>query len=159
MKLSIDQWQVDADVEATRDVYHRASRGAPANCSCAQCRNFAALGDSAFPPSFRELAGQLGIDYHKAVEVFDFHDFRDGQTDYGGWFHFIGTIQEGPAEEWSGACSQWPWNELTHDFKIVIGTGRHMAFREFGDRPLVQITFDAREPWVLPEAYPHLIAP
>ena len=154
MMLSIDQWQVNADVEATRDVYDRTSRGAPANCSCAYCRNFAALGDAAFPPSFRELAGKLGIDYHKAAEIFEWSDFRDGQTGYGGWFHFVGTIQEGPVEEWSGAISQWPLYEVTYDFKIVIGLGRQMVFPEFGDRPLVKVDFFTRERWVLPEAYP-----
>ena len=154
MKLSINQWEVAADVEATRDVYERTSRRSPTDCTCAYCRNFAALGDSAFPPSFQELAGTLGIDYRKAVEIVEWGDFRDGQTGYGGWFHFVGTIQAGPTEEWSGACSQWPWYELTHDFKIVLCASRRQAFSEFDDHHLVQIDFQTRKRWVLPEAYP-----
>jgi hypothetical protein len=155
MTLCIGQWEVDADVEATRAVYRHTSRGSPGDCDCLYCRNFAALGDSAFPPSFLELANALGIDHRKAAEVYECGEFRDGRVDYGGWFHFVGTIKAGAMTATaSGILAEWPWHRLTENFKIVLDRLRDIAFAEFDDYPLVRLVFDANVPWVVAEPYP-----
>ena len=155
MRLAIDQWEVDADVEATRAIYQLTRRGSPGDCDCLTCRNFLALGDSAFPAVFRELTEKLGIDHHKAAEIHEWCDFNDSQLDYGGWFHFLGSIQAGATlATSSSSVEQWPWYKLTGDFKIIIDTRKDLAFPEFDGHPLVRLEFHAREPWVLPEPYP-----
>ena len=152
---SIGKWQLEVDASATRDVYERTSRGSPADCDCTICRNFSALGDTAFPSDFREAAERLGVDYHKAAEIHEWFGFRDNHLDYGGWFHCIGRVTSGPAEsDRDTSPGEWPWYDLTDSFKIVVDNRRDLAFEEFGDQPLVRVEFYAREAWVLSEPYP-----
>ena len=154
-KIHIGKWHLEVDTTSTRDVYERTLRGSPAACGCTICRNFAALGDAAFPSDFRDEAESLGIDPHKAAEIHEWFGFRDSHLNYGGWFHCIGRVLSGPADsDWGTSVDDWPWHNLTDSFKIVVDSRRDLAFDEFEDQPLVRVEFYAREAWVLSEPYP-----
>ena len=155
MLISIGEWRLDVDASATRNVYDRTPRGSPADCDCSICRNFAALGDAAFPTEFQGIAERLGIDFHKAAEIHERFNFRDNELDCGGWFHCIGRVRSGRTDSgWVASVDQWPWYKLTDSFKIVVDNKRDLAFDEFEDQPLVRVQFYAREAWVLSEGYP-----
>jgi hypothetical protein len=46
----------------------------------------------AFPAEFLSLLDQLGIDPCKDAEVYRNARLAPGRHDYGGWYHFIGTL-------------------------------------------------------------------
>ncbi|MDZ4777734.1 MAG: hypothetical protein SGJ23_13215 [Alphaproteobacteria bacterium] len=47
-----------------------------------------------FPPDFFALLNQLGIDPGKDGEVHENVELSPGLHDYGGWFHFVGSLEE-----------------------------------------------------------------
>lgn len=59
------------DREATANAYSAFPGGGADRCSCAHCRNFAAQRTSIYPPDFRALLDQLGVDPNKEGEVYD----------------------------------------------------------------------------------------
>jgi len=89
-----DAWKYRADRDATILAYGRTERGGADTCDCAGCRNFRAARADCFPPEFIALLGQLGIDSRKDAEVHHNARIAPGRHDYGGWYHFIGTLDE-----------------------------------------------------------------
>ena len=59
---------------------------------CIHCKNFAAHRDLAYPPSFRALLEQLGIDPDKECEAFEYGPVEGGRHLYGGWFYLVGEM-------------------------------------------------------------------
>ena len=92
---SLGQWRYTCDRVATAEVYSRASLGYSSQCNCNGCRNFVAARAEVFPPAFLSPLTALGIDPAKDGEVY--HDGRvsPGKHHYGGWFHFVGTLESG----------------------------------------------------------------
>ena len=89
-----DEWKYRADLDATILAYGRTERGGVDTCDCAGCRNFRAARADCLPPEFIALLGQLGIDPLKDAEVHHNARIAPGRHDYGGWYHFIGTLDE-----------------------------------------------------------------
>ena len=149
--VKIGSWEVEVDVERTASVYEETKRGSPADCGCNECRNVQSLGDAAYPIQFLKLLMNLGIDFRKAAEIHDWgSEVVDGHKEYGGWFHCIGDILSGPLDATASTrADEWPWHKLEEGFKVVIDKRRDLAFKEFGDAPLVRLEFFARLPWVL----------
>jgi hypothetical protein len=83
MLITVGQWELDVDVDATRRAYERISGGSHFVCECTTCRNFAALGESAYPEEFRVIARQLGIDLYNAAEIHEWGAAQEGLLDYG----------------------------------------------------------------------------
>jgi hypothetical protein len=86
------QWAFSTDRDATRLAYGRVERGGVDTCNCADCRNFRVARARAFPAEFLSLLDQLGIDPCKDAEVYRNARLAPGRHDYGGWYHFIGTL-------------------------------------------------------------------
>ena len=140
--LAIGRWRLEHDPVATRAVYEASSRGAH-DCSCAYCRNFIAVRDHVYPPSFLELLSQLGIDPHKEAEICDYAAESGGRLT-GGWYHFIGRVLEDPGD-------QYAFDHDGRQWSMFFSSERGLAFPEFGDRPLVQLDWTVIVPWVLDE--------
>ena len=86
--------QYTLDREATIAAYRMAASGGADECDCAGCRNFRLAREVAYPPSFLALLDELGIDPLKDGEVYHNARMSAGQHQYGGWFHFVGAVQE-----------------------------------------------------------------
>ena len=65
--MRIARWELDVDPVLTAGCYARRVNDRP--CDCADCRNFRAARDRAFPRQFRELASRLGVDLAKPSEL------------------------------------------------------------------------------------------
>jgi hypothetical protein len=97
-----------------------------------------------YPAEFLRFLELLGIDHRKDGEVYHNARLAPGQHDYGGWFHFVGSL------------------DTTGDFPVVtMGDGftawlRPKAAPELPSLkglPLVELEFHATKvPWVLDEA-------
>jgi hypothetical protein len=138
---------VEADVEATAEVYRITSRvGAPADCTCSYCRNLRRADAAAFPDWFLQDLNRLGIDFRKAAETCSVEITRNALYHYSGWYHFIGNILSEPTHP-----DYAPGQSVPNRFGVGLRTRRDIAFQEFGDRPLVQVEFGGFVPWILDE--------
>ena len=72
--FAVALWNVEVDPDKTALVYQGTTRGSPTDCSCDDCRNFAQVGEKAFPEAFHQILLRLGIDYQKAAEVYSSAD-------------------------------------------------------------------------------------
>ena len=88
-ELSIGDQTIRYDRDRTQQVYRGIAEGSADRCGCAECQNFVAQRQSAFPESFRELLDQLGIDPAKEEHLYDC--YGDAVT-YGGWFCLAGEM-------------------------------------------------------------------
>ena len=93
--VQIGRWKIQCDPEATREAFLRMPRGSPESCGCANCLNFVASRDRAYPSPALTIFNQLGIDSHKESEIWHTHRDERGLHHYGGFFHFIGVIESG----------------------------------------------------------------
>src|SRR6266581_3667101 len=89
------RWQGRCDLEATRKAYAQFSTAGPEQCGCGDCRNFIAARDQIHTPDVTQLLEKLGIDHRREVEVYSLTWLESGLIYYGGWFHFVGTIEAG----------------------------------------------------------------
>jgi hypothetical protein len=136
-------WMYRADPDATVAAYNVAERGGVESCQCAGCRNFLSVRDSVFPAPFLDFLKQLGIDPHKDGEIYHTARVSAGRHIYGGWFHFVGTL------------------ERTGDFSPVFFGERFSAWMcnpsapslsSLSNLSLVQLEIYADDvPWLLPE--------
>jgi hypothetical protein len=91
--IKFKKWKIECDVSGTREAYAKIERGGPEECDCNTCNNFAAARQYAYPQEARSLLEQLGIDINKEAEVYHKCKLESGLHNYGGWFHFIGSIE------------------------------------------------------------------
>lgn len=94
--LTIYKWKLRLDREATRAAFTGIPTGAPELCGCSHCTNFVAQREHIYPPPVIEVFDQLGIDPRKESEICHYNGDENGVQHYGGWFHFVGSIESGP---------------------------------------------------------------
>lgn len=147
--IAIEPWIVEGDPKRTAHVYRMAKRWLPNDCSCQECLNFQQLGERAYPDEFRRVMGNLGVDTHKAAEIYGTR--VKGNVHYGGWFHCVGKLLGEPQGrlETSARDTRLALRTLGKDFSFYLIEAATLAFREFGNEPLVQIEFESTLPWVL----------
>jgi hypothetical protein len=91
---SFGQWKYTADRDATILAYGRTERGGADTCNCAGCRNFRVARADSFPADFLALLDKLGVDPRKDAEVYHNARLAADRHDYGGWCHFVGTLDQ-----------------------------------------------------------------
>ena len=128
------------DRDSTVAAYALMPFGGAQRCGCVHCRNFAAQRDTVYPPRFRAVLTQLGIDANKEGEVFDMagpFDLRLRPT--GGWFYFVGQlIETGEKLVQAG------------DFQYWFQTSFPRPPACFGES-VAAIEFSVEVPWILDE--------
>ena len=139
--VDFGQWKYTVDREATVRAYAAAERGWVDRCDCVQCRNFRIARSSAFPAAFLALLEQLGIDPAKDAEVYYIGRQAPGRYRYGGWFHFIGTLEE---------TGDFPMVELEPGFSAFLCRAAFPRLPSLKEKPAVQLEFLADAvPWLL----------
>jgi hypothetical protein len=137
-QLRLGDQLIRYDREATAAAYQLVSSGCTDQCQCNACRNFALQRDAVYPPEFRAILDQLGIDPKKENDVHETGIVVDGICPYGGWLLFVGEIIE------AGESVA----QLAKDFQCFFRPARGPAF--FGDRVLA-IEFITKVRWLLGE--------
>lgn len=139
-------WEFACDRDATIAAYSRAELGGSGTCSCNGCRNFSAARSQVFPPAFLFLLESLGIDSRKDSEVYRMAQLAPGRHVYGGWFHFVGTLDR---------TGDFPVVALAEGFAAWMCRRGAPALASLKELPLVQVEFQAENvPWVLNEPEP-----
>lgn len=140
---SLGKWRYTCDRAATAEVYARAALGYSSRCACNGCRNFVAARTEVFPPAFLSLLTTLGIDPAKDGEIYHNGRLSPGKHHYGGWFHFIGTLDE---------SGDFPPVKLGTGLTVHLCHKSAPSLEELKGLPLVQIEFTASSvPWRLNE--------
>ena len=153
MQRSVARWLIEHDPDATRRCFAQIPVGT--DCDCNQCRNFDAANGRNFPSEFLTLTDTLGLDPAKPTELCHYCREPSGLYLTGGWFHFVGSIIAGEdVVHWSNGTGTFRFEELVPGLEFGF-TARLALVREvFAGLPLVQLEFQTRVPWVLPEPAP-----
>ncbi|WP_140464950.1 hypothetical protein [Hymenobacter nivis] len=139
------QWLFSVDKEATETTYAASLASVPTACGCHDCLNFEAARELAFPPEALALFTELGVDYRREGEVFQYQRLPDGRHHYGGWLHFRGAILDGP-DFFSTAENKIA--SLTDLFSIGFTAGNAPSI--FPNlHHIVQIEIETYIPWLL----------
>jgi len=144
--MKFGNWEYTCDPVATAQAYVRAESGGSSTCTCKGGRNFVAVRDRVYPKAFVTLLESLGIDPRKDGEVYHNGRLAPGRHDYGGWFHFIGSLDrtgDFPVVDFGGGFTAWMCERSAPGLEVLRGS------------PLVQLEFRAENvPWGLDELEP-----
>ena len=125
---SLGAWRYTCDRKATLEAYARVYRGDSNRCTCNGCRNFVAARAEVFAPAFLSLLATLGIDLAKDGEVYQNGRLAPGKHHYGGWFHFVGTLDE---------TEDFPLVKFGEDLAVMLYQRSAPSHPELRDLPLV----------------------
>jgi hypothetical protein len=140
---ALGEWLFTNDLIATRQAYSGICAGGADECNCNGCRNFISVRDRVFPPAFLTLLESLGIESHKDGEVYHNGQISPGRHDYGGWYHFVGSLDRTgdlPPVDFGGGFTAWLCRSHSPALPGLTGL------------PLVELQFHADNvPWGLSE--------
>ena len=139
-ELVIGSWRIKYDEQATRLAYSRILAGGSETCTCDSCKNFVAAREEIYCQKVLSIFKKLGIDYKKDVEVYQLDRIDKGLHLYGGWFHFVGDVENLSESNYVEVCNGFSWN---------FRNERQLSNKVFEGLPLVQIDFETTVPWVI----------
>jgi hypothetical protein len=140
---SLGDWAYSLDRDATVAAYRVVERGGAETCECAGCRNFVLARTKVFPAPFLIFLDQLGIDPSKDGEVYHVRRISPGRHGYGGWYHFVGSLDE---------TGDFPPVHFDEGFSVWMCGASAPRLISLNDLPVVQLEFSAESvPWLLSE--------
>ena len=93
-----------------------------------------------------KFLASLGIDPHKDGEVYHNAHLAPGRHDYGGWFHFVGTLDR---------TGNFPVVDLGNGLTVWLCQKSAPALHALQGHSLVQLEFHSTNvPWGLEEPEP-----
>lgn len=140
-QIRLMNWLVEVDVKKTKEFY----RGNIELCDCLYCENYMDT-CSEIDQTFMEIFAVLGIDPTKPSHLSEFGEVEDGVRLYIGSYHIVGKLVEGEF------CTDSEWDDHhTYEMKnYTFGFEKEILFvHDDFPRPVLQIQFEARIPWVL----------
>ncbi len=148
--LTIRRWKLQSDPDATRNAFSNRELGSPESCGCADCLNFAAARERAYPGEVLTVFNQLGIDSHKESEIWHYCREDSGLHHYGGFFHLVGSIESGKdAKEMLNGHGTFDLEPIGNAFEFGFTSNVALVPKSFGDAHVVQLEFQTKIPWVL----------
>jgi hypothetical protein len=142
LEMQIGDQLIRYDRDRTISIYAGLERGGCDECDCVFCKNFAAERHAVYPPSFKALLNQLGIDPDKEGEVYECMPVKDGLHLYQGWLYFVGELASKGQQTMHADDSPY--------FEYFVGTSFPKA-PAFQDSPYLALEFSAHVKWVIPE--------
>ncbi|TAL18248.1 hypothetical protein EPN96_02885 [bacterium] len=146
---------IESDGERTRRVYALAPKGASWGCRCAGCRNYEKVTPAGFPPEFKMLLAELGIDPRKETYSRHLAPVAPGMSLYSGTFAFLGRIvgREGEPPRHPGSdvfepCGQNGW--------VAVRSFREPPGVWYG-KPALRLEFLLILPWQVEDPQKPLI--
>lgn len=152
--IQIGRWLVRPDVPRTREAHSKLARSGAAECSCTSCQNFETVRPRLLAGPLGRILDQLGISPPWEVEVYEGGRSPSGLHHYGGWFHFVGTIESGgdawlPVGSGAAVCNVADFDPLSETLSVGFHTDLALVREPFKGLPLVQLEIAAELPWVI----------
>ena len=142
-----DRWKYSVDRDATVVAYAQIASGYSDSCDCSGCRNFRLVREQVFPPDFIKALDALGIDPNKDGEIYYLGPTASGRHTYGGWYHFIGTLEESRTDR--------PPIDFGNGFTAWLQSASAPRLASLKDKPVVQLEIQCESvPWLLDEPPP-----
>ena len=148
--IRFERWRVSCDPQQTQHAHARINVGSPEACGCRDCLNFAESRDRIYPVEITDLLRRLGINPKHEAEVYYMGPREDGLHLYGGWFHFVGSV-----ESESGAIGQFDMENDNALFTIFFTDKAQVVDDAFKGIRVAQLEFVARIPWELGQPESH----
>ncbi|MDN4593025.1 hypothetical protein [Polycladomyces subterraneus] len=146
-EIRIKDWLLKVDVEQTERIYSQLCTFAE-SCGCLYCRNYTEVAKR-FSIELLAFFQSLGIDPTKcAGEIMEFGKLENEMHHYGGWYHFVGEIVDGPD------CMVPPenWNKINlikiDSFTMGFTKEVQLVSSNFPES-VVQLEFVSTIPWIL----------
>jgi len=149
--MKVSRWVVSPDIDATRSAYLQIEPGV--GCDCEPCLNFEKHGRNAFPEEIHRVFESLGIDYKKPAEIFHNGRLETGLHYYGGWYHFVGTLEIGedshqPIDD-SGRSFSIETEPLSETGGIGFSKTADLVNEAFSGQTVTQVEISVQLPWIL----------
>lgn len=148
-QLTVGSWVIEIDVKRTKDFYKRYHL-ITEDCGCYFCSNYVLACDT-FPNQIMNIFNLLGIDPRKEGEVYECMKNEDGTHLYGGFYHIVGKIINGP--DLSMPTMEGEESSSLHFIghnEIEIGFNKDLALvPDDFPRPVIQFEFQMNVPWLL----------
>ncbi|WP_284640785.1 hypothetical protein [Paenibacillus silviterrae] len=150
-QIIISDWILEVDVKATRE-YYQCHPKITDGCDCIYCKNFVAAVEL-MPQDVASFFESLGIDPTKEGEVSEYCENTDGTHLYGGFYHVVGNIINGP-DCWVNTDSEV--NHLSSNLLEISGFSFGFTYTisllpaDF-PKPAIQLEFQGNVPWILEE--------
>lgn len=153
--VNIGRWKLKCDAEATRKAFSGVSIGSPESCGCGECLNFAAARDRAYPPEVLAIFEQLGIDHRKESEIWHTHRDESGLHHYGGFFHFVGSIEsDQDAKRMINGVGTFELEPIGEHFEFGFTSDAALLPESFVGKEITQLEFQTKVAWVSDEKEP-----
>jgi hypothetical protein len=152
--FGLRDWEIEVDAEETAQVQRSRISGSPEACACLPCKNFVAVRHAAYPAEFLELLERLGVPADRESEIYHCGQVEPGLHFYGGWFHFVGRIVNGP-EAHTGGPTGGPIELKPISAIFSMGFTRQLGLvpKSFRVDNIAQLEFSAKLPWVLEQPF------
>lgn len=151
--IRVGRWTLRPDLRRTREAHAALAHSGAAACICDGCKNFEAVRAQFLSGPIGAILEQLGITPPWEVEVYETGRAESGLHQYGGWFHFVGTIESGDHSwrEMPGHPSvRVPdFETLTPALKVGFHNDAALVRDSFKGMPVVQLEFLADLPWLI----------
>ncbi|WP_068672132.1 hypothetical protein [Oceanobacillus sp. Castelsardo] len=142
-RIKLLNWSLEVDLGKTKEFYEKDIE----LCNCLYCKNYMEAVKH-IDPSIIEVFTTLGINPSKPSHLSEFGEIEDGLRLYIGGYHIVGRLVEG------AYCTDSNWND-TNTARInnfTFGFKKEVSFiQDELPRPVLQLDFEARIPWVLNE--------
>lgn len=142
-RIRLMNWDLEVDINKTKEYYNKDIE----LCHCSYCENYMEA-CKVMDSSILEFITSLGINSLKPIHLSEFGEVEEKVHLYMGCYHIVGVLIEGEY------CTDSDWNE-TNTAKIgnfTLGFNKELMFvQDDYPRPVLQLDFEARIPWVLNE--------
>ena len=142
-QIRIGKWLIEADTDKTREFY---SKDIPV-CNCLYCKNYVEACKN-LRTSVSEVFTKLGINPAKPAHLSELPTEEESKRLYLGHYHLVGRVLEGELFTLTN------FNEMnTYEIEnFTVGFSEDLEFvpEEF-PTPVLQLSIDAKIPWVLKE--------
>ena len=148
--VNIGRWKLRCDAEATREAFSGVLIGSPESCGCTECLNFAAVREVVYPPEVLAIFDRVGIDPRKESEIWHTHRDESGLHHYGGFFHFVGSIESGKdAKRMVNGVGIFELESIGENFKYGFTSDAALTPESFVGKEVARLEFQTKAAWVL----------
>ena len=153
MFFEFGKFQVDIDVEATKEFYSKHGKTVLEDCGCGSCQNYyQAIAEASDP--IKRFFDSIGVDPQKSPEATWWYTNENGVAYYSLTFHVVGTIINA-VDTWRTLEDNRSEQMIEHFYEIDKGfkigfTSKDIILLEKDfPTPCIQLEIDAYLPWVL----------
>jgi hypothetical protein len=142
MKIQLNDWILEVDVERTSKFYNDIND--EIQCDCLDCQNYRMyLTKNEGVWSFFQ---KLGVNTFKDGDYTSYGVHENGRLVYQGVYHIVGVIVSGPTV----VTDKWSTTNLikVEDFNIGFSNELRCVHADFPE-PIIQLEFEANIPWLL----------